>query len=102
MQAAGTGLQLIAWLGTLICFILVLIRIFQSGQTALGVVCIVLYFCCNLGGLVAFIVGWMNHRRWNITPVMVIWTVCWLLLFTGIGLAPPDFSELQRQFQGAR
>ena len=70
--------------------------------TGLGVICIVLYFCCNFGGLIAFIVGWVNHRRWNITPIMVIWTVCWLLLVTGISLAPPDFSQLQQQFQGAR
>jgi hypothetical protein len=52
---------------------------FQHGQTGLGIACIVLLFCCGIGALIAFIVGWMNARAWNITNVMIAWTVCWVI-----------------------
>jgi hypothetical protein len=103
MQVAGTALQGIAGLGMLVCFILVLIKIFQDGQTGLGIACIVLtVLCCGIGGLIAFVVGWINHRRWNITPVMIVWTVCCVLDFVGFGMSPIDISQIQQQFQGAR
>jgi hypothetical protein len=43
-------------------------------------------FLCGIGGLVAFIVGWMNASRWNIENVMWAWTACVLggLLVQGL------------------
>ena len=83
----------IAGIGSLVCFILVLIRMFQAGQTGLGIVCIVLAFCLGIGSLIAFIMGWVNARRWGVTNVMTIWTVCIVVGIASAGLqfalAPP-------------
>jgi hypothetical protein len=85
-------LQTITGLIMLVCFILVLIRIFQEGQTGLGVACIVLLFCVGIGALIAFIVGWQNAGRWRMTNIMTLWTVCWLV---GIVLVVLQFAFLQ-------
>jgi hypothetical protein len=66
MGVLGQILCILAGLGSLVCFILVLVQMFQRGQTTLGIVCIVLVFC-GIGGLIAFIYGWMKHREWGIT-----------------------------------
>jgi hypothetical protein len=43
------ALQVLVGLASLVCFILVLIKMFQNGQTTLGVVCIVLVLCVGIG-----------------------------------------------------
>ena len=76
----GTLLQLLGFvcgIGSLICFILVLIQMFQRGQTGLGIACIVLFFCC-IGGLIAFVYGWMNAKAWDIQNIMMAWTACFI------------------------
>jgi len=70
LLAAVAGLVSIA---SLVCFILVLIKMFQNGQTVLGIVCIIF---CLIGILVAFIMGWVNVAKWNIKNVMLVWTGC--------------------------
>jgi len=71
---AAYGLNGLLGLGTIICFIIVLIEMFGRGHLFLGIATIVLGFCCGIGGLIAFIVGWMNADRWNIRTVMLFWT----------------------------
>jgi hypothetical protein len=78
LLAALCGILIIA---NLVCFILVLVKMFQAGQTGLGVVCIILYICTGIGGLIAFIVGWMNATKWQIKNVMIAWTAIWILGF---------------------
>ena len=61
-------LGLILWLGCLICFIIVLIKLFQENGVLhgiLGLIC----------GLYTFIWGWMNANRLNIKNIMIIWTL---------------------------
>ncbi|HLN31286.1 MAG TPA: hypothetical protein VK395_26330 [Gemmataceae bacterium] len=70
LLSAVAGLVSIA---SLVCFILVLIKMFQNGQTVLGIVCIIF---CLIGILVAFIMGWVNVAKWNIKNVMLVWTGC--------------------------
>ena len=72
------GLNAIVSIGSLVCFIMVLIKMFQSGQTGLGIACIVLVFCV-VGGLIAFIYGWMKADEWKIKNVMIAWSVCLVL-----------------------
>ncbi len=55
-------------LGSLICFIIVLIKLFQNEGTLKGILGII----C---GLYTFIWGWMNATRLNIKTIMMIWTV---------------------------
>lgn len=72
MEALVNVLGGAAGLGSLVCFIIVVVHFFQSGQTGLGIACIVLLFLCGIGGLVAFVKGWMD----NLGTVMWVWTGC--------------------------
>lgn len=65
-------LALVASLGSLICFIIVLVKLFQNAgvlQGILGLIC----------GLWTFIWGWMNAGKLGIKNIMLIWTVLLLL-----------------------
>jgi hypothetical protein len=85
----------VAGLVSLICFILVLVQMFQRGRTGLGIACIVLAFCCGIGGLVAFIVGWVNSREWRLTNVMTVWTVA-LIADIVVGVMNPGMYQAFR------
>jgi len=61
-------LNMVASLGSLICFIIVLIKLFQNEgalKGILGLIC----------GLYTFIWGWMNATKLNIKNIMMIWTL---------------------------
>ena len=65
-------LGLILWLGCVICFIIVLIKLFQEKGALhgiLGLIC----------GLYTFIWGWMESSRLNIRNIMLIWTLLIIL-----------------------
>ena len=62
----------VLYIPVVICWILVLIKMFQNGQTGLGILSI---FC----GIVAFIYGWVKVNEWNLKTVMIVWTACWAL-----------------------
>ncbi|MBL8848998.1 MAG: hypothetical protein JNG89_04915 [Planctomycetaceae bacterium] len=83
-MAAILGLlAVVAGIGSLVCWVMVLIKLFTNGQVAAGVISI---FC----GIVAFVMGWMNADKWNIKNVMIIWTICILVGIVaqvGIGLS---------------
>ena len=61
-------------IGSLVCLILVLIKMFQAGEQTMGIVCIVLLLLCGIGGLVVFVLGWVNANKWNIKNLMLAWT----------------------------
>ena len=61
----------------LVCFILVVVKMFQNGQTGLGVATLITIFC-GIGGLIAFIYGWIKSTEWNLKTVMLIWTVAFI------------------------
>jgi hypothetical protein len=64
--------SVLAGLGSVLCYILVLVHLFQSDQKGLGIVCILLTFLCGIGALLAFIKGWID----GINYVMWVWTGC--------------------------
>jgi hypothetical protein len=74
------GLELIVGLVWLACFIMVIIKMFQNGDTGLAIACIVLFFCV-LGGLIAFIMGWVKSSQYGVKNIMFAWTGAWVLLF---------------------
>jgi hypothetical protein len=94
----GNLLGIVGGLGGLVCFILVLVKMFQNGQTGWGIACIVLLLCCGIGQLIAFIYGWINARAWGINNIMMIWTVCIILTLVSVALNPAQFEQL-RQLQ---
>ena len=56
-------------LGAFVCWIIVLVAIFKSGDTLYGVAGI---FC----GIVAFFYGWSKADDLGVKPVMIAWTGC--------------------------
>jgi len=67
----------------LVCFILVVVKMFQHNQTGLGIGTIVAACLCGIGGLIAFVVGWMKSSEWNLKTVMLVWTVA-LVIYLGL------------------
>jgi hypothetical protein len=102
MAVLGGLLQVVGGITSLVCFILVVVKIFQHQQTGLGIACIVLVFCCGIGGLIAYIYGWMKSGEWNLRNIMLIWTVAILLNIAGGVMNPVDFSQYQHQLQQNR
>ena len=94
IDAIATTLAFVFGVGSFVCYILVLIKMFQHNQTGLGVACIVLLFCCGIGGLIAFIFGWVKAREWGITNLMTVWTVFFALnLVSGI-ITPAPYEQM--------
>ncbi|MFN2499013.1 MAG: hypothetical protein ABR557_08020 [Pyrinomonadaceae bacterium] len=61
-------IALLVFLGCVICYIVVLIKLFQNEglvKGILGIIC----------GLFTFIWGWMNADRYGIKNIMMIWSL---------------------------
>ncbi|HYY57725.1 MAG TPA: hypothetical protein VE842_10365 [Pyrinomonadaceae bacterium] len=67
-------LALLCLLGSIVCWIIVLIKMFQNG----GALMAILGFICSLW---AFIWGWMNSGRLGFRNIMYIWTALLVLYF---------------------
>lgn len=68
-------LSMLFGLGSLVCFILVIIKMFQHGDSTLAIVCLVLIIC-GIGPLIAFVMGWIRAGAWGIQNIMMAWTGC--------------------------
>ena len=70
-------------LGSLVCWIMVLIKQFQQGSAVHGIIGIL---TC---GLWTLIWGWMNATKLNIKNLMLIWTILIVvgLIVQGVGMA---------------
>jgi len=67
MTALIGGLLVLVGIGSLVCWIMVLIKIFKD-NVGLGILGI---FC----GLFTFIYGWVKAKEYQIQKVMLAWTV---------------------------
>jgi hypothetical protein len=65
---------LLLWVGCIICWLIVLIKLFQDKGILHGILGLICW-------LYTFIWGWMNGTRLNIKNIMIIWT---LLLIVSI------------------
>jgi len=71
---------LIALIVNLVCFVMILIKMFQTDDTTMGIVCIATFFLCfGIGGLIAFVMGWINVAKYNAQQLMTAWTVAFVL-----------------------
>lgn len=68
-------LGLVVGIGSLVCWVMVLIQMFKRGQTGLAIASIVLILC-GIGPLIAFIYGWIKSKEWDIMNLMLAWTGC--------------------------
>ena len=100
MGFAVQGLSTICAIVGLVCLVMVLIKMFQTDQTVLGIVCIVGICVCGVGYFVAFVVGWMNSTKWGIKNVMLAWTAALVLeiVLVIIG-ATTGAMDLQAQYK---
>src|SRR5438477_12228825 len=85
MLYAGIGLLFIASIVSLVCFVMVLVQMFQRGQSGLGIATILLLFC-GVGGILAFVYGWVKSTEWNLKNVMLLWTGTFVIAAIGYGL----------------
>ncbi len=82
-------LAIVVGIGSLVCWIMVLIKLFQEKGVLhgiLGIIC----------AIYPFIWGWINVGRLNIRNVMIIWSVCIVL---GIILNGSATAMTASQFQ---
>jgi hypothetical protein len=75
----GPTLIRLAGVVNIVCFILVLIAMYEHKKILLMIVCIVLSLAFFAGGLVAFVYGWMQAKSWNVLNfkllnVMYVWS----------------------------
>jgi hypothetical protein len=98
LETVGHILSGIGFVGSLVCFLIVIVKMFQKGSTGMAILCLLLVLCC-FGGLIAFILGWVKNKEWDIRTVMLVWTVCIIFGIVGGVLAPGDVSSLQQHFQ---
>lgn len=61
-------LSIIIGIAALACWIMVLVALFKNGNVLAGV-----FSICPLVG---FIMGWINVNKYNLMPVMLVWTGC--------------------------
>ena len=83
-------------LGILVCYVMVVIQMFQHGKTGPGLASTLGLLVCGLGGLFAFIYGWMKAGEWRIKNIMIAWTV---LLVVNIGLTVVALPAMMQQMQ---
>lgn len=77
---------------SIVCWIMVLIKIFKEnvGLGILGLIC----------GLFAFIYGWVKVKEYAIKKVMIIWSIVFVisLILNALG-AGAAFSQFMQQMQ---
>ncbi len=93
-----TALYLLVSLASLVCYIMVVVKMFQHGKTGPGLFSTLGLFLCLLGYPFAFIYGWMKAGEWRIQNIMIVWTVCFLAnLGLGIATYPQQMEAFRIQ-----
>lgn len=76
-----------------VCFVWVVVKMFQNGKTGLAITSI-LTFCCGIGYLIAFVYGWIKSGEWKLMPVMLVWTLMFLVYLACLGYIGATQPEL--------
>lgn len=81
------GIGSILLIVSFFCFVLVLVKMFQHKEFAVGTITFVSFAIIGLGQLVALIFGWMKADDWKIRMLMTVYTATLIggLLFGGVG-----------------
>ncbi len=105
MGWALLGISIIFGLIAFVCFVMVVVKMFQNKQTGLGIGSIIGAFC-GIGYIIALVVGWMNKNAWGLQKVMPIFTVSLILSFVLYGasvvILGPQLVELQRELESQK
>ena len=70
------GISVVVAIVSLCCYLYVIYQMFDKSESVIAIVCLVGICLFGLGGLVAFVYGWIKAREWEIVPVMATWTGC--------------------------
>ncbi len=65
-------------IGSVVCYVMVIIKMFSNDESTMGIVCLVTLLC-GVGGLIAFVYGWMKSGTWGIQNLMLAWTGCFVV-----------------------
>jgi hypothetical protein len=61
-------ISIVVGIAALVCWIMVLVALFKNGDILAGVL--------SICPLVGFIMGWIRVNKYNLMPVMLVWTGC--------------------------
>ncbi len=86
-----TGLSWVAGLAALVCYIIIIVRMFQNGDTTLGIIGLVGLICC-IGYVITYVMGWVNSTKYRSMPIMPIWTACFIVAVI-CGLVSGAFTQ---------
>jgi hypothetical protein len=95
----GLLLSALAGIVSLVCLIMVVVAIFQHGETTFGIVSLLLLLVCGIGGLMLFVYGWMRSSEWGLKNIMIIWSIAILVEIAGVSLNPAPFRAFQPQLR---
>jgi len=70
------GISAVLVIVSICCYLFVIYQMFNNAETVIGIVCLIGACVLGLGGLVAFVYGWIKAREWEIVPVMATWSAC--------------------------
>ena len=96
------GLGGILGLAGFVCWVMIVIKMFQNDKSTLGIITIVLVFCGGIGYLIGLVVGWMNATAWNMKNIVVAYTACLILtaVLYGIGATLMVADAVQNMPEG--
>ena len=67
-------LDVVIGLTAVVCYILVLVKMFRYEESTLAIVCL-LTTPFWIGPVIALIYGWTMTRQWDLKVTMVVWSV---------------------------
>ena len=79
MQELLLGIRLLAVLVAVVCHVIVVVKMFQHGETVRGIIYGVLLFACGAGALLALLYGIRKQHEWQIQTVVRIFGFAILL-----------------------
>ena len=85
-------------LAAFVCYIIVIVKMFQNGKTGPGLFGLLGALLCGIGILFTFIYGWIKAKEFRITNIMIAWSVCFVL---NIGLGVVTFPAMMQAQQAA-
>jgi hypothetical protein len=68
-------LSTIAGIAAFICWILILVAMFQNGRAGWAIFCIITAVLCGIGYLITFLYGWFRCSELRVTNIMLFWTL---------------------------
>jgi hypothetical protein len=98
MPLLGSILLGVGGLIVLVCHVIVIVKMFQAGQTGLGILAIVLT-CFGFGVLFTLIYGWAKANQWRLRNVMLTFTAGVVLEIAGLALNPAQLTDIQARLQ---